>query len=120
VKRLLIAGSRTINPTTPELDSAFGLLLYHLDEQQIVVVHGNARGVDKAGGVWAQSMGYPVEIFEPDWKKNGRGAGYIRNQEMVDTGIGAAFIFWDGSSKGTAHTLKLLEENGIPRVVVVR
>jgi hypothetical protein len=57
VKRLLIAGSRTINPTEPEIDSAFSLLLYHLDGQQIVVVHGNANGVGLANIVTRRLYG---------------------------------------------------------------
>lgn len=44
---------------------------------------GDARGVDEAAFGWAQYGGIPYEVFEADWKKFGKGAGAIRNREML-------------------------------------
>ena len=118
MKRFLIAGSRNRNPLASELDCMFRSLHYYLDGP-VTVVSGGAKGVDTAGEKWAAERHHHVDLFEPDWKANGRSAGYIRNAEMVASGLDAAIVFWDGSSKGTKHTLGLLEEAGVPRVVVV-
>lgn len=39
-------------------------------------------------------------VILPDWKQYNRGAGAVRNREIVDT---ADFVvaIWDGKSKGT-------------------
>lgn len=123
MKRLLVAGSRGIEPSIDDFNHAMDLIANrYLDGSEhgtVIVVHGNARGVDKAGAFWAKAYGHPVEMFEPDWNTDGRGAEFVRNKAMVDSGLDAAIIFWDGSSKDTAHTLGLLEEAGVPRVVVI-
>ena len=118
MSRLLVAGSRNRHPSTDELDHCAEMLQYALDGFGIVVVHGNANGADKRGGAWAKARGWPEDIFEPDLEELGKQAGYLRNIAMVESGVDAAIIFWDGVSKGTKHTLSLIE--GIPRVVVVR
>lgn len=120
MKKLLIAGSRTAEPSDADITTAAVLLSYYLDDGPIVVVHGNAKGADQAGDRWAKNSGRAVEVFLPDWKQFGKQAGFVRNAQMVNAGVDAAIVFWDGSSNGTKNTLSLLEREGVPRVVVVR
>ena len=49
-----------------------------------LMVHGGARGADTLGGEWADSRGVDVKVQEADWTRDGKRAGPIRNQEMLD------------------------------------
>ena len=46
------------------------------------VVLGGRDGVDAWGEAWARHNDVPAKCFLPDRRKNGRGAGPIRNTEM--------------------------------------
>ena len=87
---------------------------------ELVLVSGGARGVDTAAESWALAYGHDTEVHHAEWDTHGKSAGYRRNAEMVDSGIDAAIVFWDGTSRGTRHTLSLVEHKGIPYVLVVR
>lgn len=49
-------------------------------------------------------MGWGVQSFPADWQKNGKSAGYKRNEEMAQNSD-ALIAFWDGESKGTKHMI---------------
>ncbi len=51
-----------------------------------VVIHGAARGADTLGGFVADKLGFKVLAFPAKWNIYGRGAGPIRNQQMIDEG----------------------------------
>ena len=52
----------------------------------IAVISGMASGADMMGHAWATAQGIPVKEFPADWKRHGKGAGMIRNQQMFDEG----------------------------------
>ena len=102
MKRLLVSGTRRgINPDV--LTDALGEALAALggDIGNVMLVHGGATGVDtQCGLIWAE-WGGQVEIHPADWRKHGKAAGSIRNQEMVDLGADLCYAFPDSGSKGT-------------------
>jgi len=110
---LLFAGSRGIVPS----DDLLNWASYCLDRHVDVVIHGGARGVDLAAGVWAANKGYEVEVHTAEWDELGKKAGFVRNSEMVGL-ADAAIVIWDGESRGTRHTLGLIAAKGIPYVLV--
>lgn len=66
-----------------------------------VIIHGDARGADRASGAWADSRRVTVEPYPADWKLHGRAAGPIRNSQMLDEGwpdLGVAFPGGVGTS----------------------
>lgn len=103
--KLIIAGSRTINPLLSRLDEAVADLEALTERSVTEVVSGGAHGVDQAGEAWAASAGIPVKRFIPRWDDLGRGAGYVRNREMAEY-ADALLAVWDGSSRGTAHMIR--------------
>ncbi len=117
--RLLVAGSRGLTPGPNEFDLALTLLLPLSHTPVITIVHGTAKGVDQAGAEWAKERGWRVEGHRADWNAHGKSAGFIRNTEMVSTGIDGAIFFWDGKSRGTQHTMGLVNSSSIPYVTVV-
>ena len=85
--------------------------------QGTTVISGGARGVDTAAEHTARSMGFPVRIHSAHWEEFGKRAGFLRNQDIVAE-ADLIVAFWDGTSKGTAHTIKLAESSGKPCMIV--
>jgi lactate dehydrogenase-like 2-hydroxyacid dehydrogenase len=77
--------------------------------QPTEIVSGKARGVDTIGEQWAKENNIPVVEFPANWKKYGKRAGYLRNEQMAEY-ADALVAVWDGSSKGTAHMIRIAEE----------
>lgn len=105
--KTIIAGSRTIvgYSTVKKAIERSGFVIS-------VVFSGAARGVDKLGEKWAKENGVPVECFPANWKEYGKGAGMIRNSEMV-AGADALIAVWDGISRGTADTIGKAKKSGL-------
>ena len=72
----------------------------------LVIVSGGAAGADSMAEWFAKEHGLKTHIIKPDWNKHGKSAGFIRNQEIWDN-ADAGVAFWDGKSKGTAHSFKI-------------
>ena len=98
--KVIIAGSRDITDIGYVI-KAVGDACFGISE----VVCGCARGVDKLGAKYAESLAIPVKEFKADWKGNGKSAGILRNCEMADY-ADALIAIWDGQSNGTAHMIK--------------
>jgi hypothetical protein len=78
----------------------------HVFSTITLIVSGGADGADKLAECWADKNGVEKLIIKPDWDKHGKRAGFIRNVEIwnnSDEGI----AFWDGQSKGTAHSFDI-------------
>lgn len=77
-----------------------------------VLVHGAAPGADiTCARTWVE-WGGAMEAHPADWKKHGKAAGPIRNQEMVDSGLDLLIAFPGG--RGTADMVRRAEEAGVP------
>lgn len=90
MKRLLVTGSREF--------SNIDLALTALSEARwklgpdLVVVHGGARGADQLLGALAAERGLRTEVHRANWRDNGRAAGVMRNQEMVNAGADLCLV----------------------------
>ena len=110
----LVVGSRSFN----NYDLMSNSLDYFLQNQkQVVIVSGEAQGADQMSKRYAKEKGYRYVGFPADWSM-GRYAGYERNKKMhryithfPKRGVVA---FWDGVSKGTAHSFSLAKEYNNP------
>ena len=76
-----------------------------------VVVSGGARGVDSWAERAARARGLAVEIYEANWTAYGRRAGFVRNYTIVKA-ADQVVAFWDGQSKGTAHSIQVARDLG--------
>lgn len=81
------------------------------------VVSGAARGVDSVAAECARACKLAVLEFPADWVEYGRSAGFRRNQQIVDA-ADRVVAFWDGQSKGTAHTIELAKKAGKPVEII--
>lgn len=105
--KTIIAGSRTISDLSV-INIAVQASGFHIS----VVVEGEAKGVDSLAKLWAEANGIPVTEFKADWRRFGRGAGPIRNEQMAKFADGLIAI-WDGQSPGTKNMIALGEELGL-------
>lgn len=81
------------------------------------IIQGEAKGADFMARVWAKHMGIPFESYPADWKTHGRGAGHIRNQQMLDEGKPQYAVAFPGGA-GTADMTKRLQGAGVPVWVI--
>ena len=81
------------------------------------IVSGGANGADSLAERYAADYGLPLIVFKPDWKKHGRGAGIVRNKEIVQE-ADEVVAFWDGKSRGTNSTIGFAEKANKPLKVV--
>lgn len=117
--KLIVAGSRTINDLEVVRDAVDTFIRTYGDVTEIV--SGNAYGVDQLGLQVARDLEIRKRRFIPDWRKNGRRAGILRNIEMADyverslsTPKGGLCAIWDGESKGTKHMIEEMTKRNLP------
>ncbi len=99
-----VIGSRNFNN--------YDLFEKELDKHQIrEIISGGARGADRLAERYAQERSLPIQIFNADWEKYGKSAGFIRNKKIVDN-CDAVIAFWDGDSRGTKSSMNFAEKAG--------
>lgn len=114
--KVIVCGSRAWNSewcrtlVYNELDR-----LARQSREAIVVIHGACpKGADRFASEWVSRPSNGEEVTYPaDWDNHGKKAGFIRNQAMADDGADLVLAFWDGSSKGTEHMIKVATQAGI-------
>jgi len=97
----------------------------------LTIVHGDCpTGADHWADKWATYQAVRQEKHPADWNKLGKGAGPIRNQEMVDAGADICLAFVCPCSKmdcsisrphdshGTSSTIRMAKKAGIPVRIV--
>jgi len=84
--------------------------VYSLDEDDTIVT-GGARGADQFAEIYGRERGLAVIVYQADWDTHGRRAGLIRNHDIIG-GADRVVAFWNGSSTGTQHSLRLAKEAG--------
>ena len=107
--RIIIAGSRTFNDYARLAEVMDKLCV---NQSKITVISGTANGADTLGELWARINGHQIERYPADWKRKGRQAGYLRNEEMASV-ADSLVAFWDGSSPGTSHMIEIAKLRGL-------
>jgi hypothetical protein len=81
-----------------------------------VVVHGNAQGADRLADRAARSLGLRTEPHSARWRTEGRAAGPLRNQRMVDLGADVCLVFIVSGLEivGTKDCWRRADTAGIP------
>jgi hypothetical protein len=90
-----------------------------------VVIHGAARGADTIAGEVAAELGFAVRAYPARWDSEGKAAGPLRNQRMLDSEPDilrvlafTASIMRDGRLSGTGDMLRRCVEAGVVATVV--
>ena len=106
--RLLVVGSRSVTD--------FDLSPY-ISSDVDTIISGGASGVDSLAERYADMHRLSKYIMRPRYDIYGRGAPLKRNEKMVDM-ADAVLVVWDGSSRGTLHTVNYAKKINKPLTVV--
>lgn len=74
------------------------------------IVSGGANGADKLAELYASQNKIPITIYSPDWKQYGKGAGLLRNTQIVNS-IDYLIAFVSKKSVGTWDTIRKAKQN---------
>ena len=119
--KVIIAGSRDFN-NYEYMKQMLDQQIYELAEELnlldevVEIVSGRARGADKLGEKYSKDRDYGLKIFPADWKRYGKRAGYLRNEQMAQY-ADVCICFWDGESRGTKHMIDLANRYGLKVIV---
>jgi len=110
--RVLVYGGRDFVPDK----HSWGWLVEQLQDLEYdagpcTVISGRAAGADCVGESAAASLDILVETFPALWKEEGRAAGHLRNQRMLDSGIDVAIQLPGG--RGTEDMRRRLDKAGV-------
>ena len=88
-----------------------------VNQKDIEIVSGTAKGADLLGERYANQKNYPVKRFPADWNKYGKSAGFHRNSQMAQY-ADALIAFWDQRSRGTKMMIELAKKQGLKVQIV--
>ena len=107
MKRIIIIGSRRRNEVADWLviEQTF-LSVYTLDD--ILISGVCPKGGDHFAEILSEKYLIPIVIFPADWKRFGRGAGFIRNTDIAKNGDVLIALVAPDRKGGTEDTIKSL------------
>jgi hypothetical protein len=115
--KLLVCGGRDYSDTA-RLTEVLDRVRLHLGAIELIIIHGGCpTGADAMADKWAEDRGVERIVFLADWKNQGRAAGPIRNQKMLDDGAPDGVIAFPGG-RGTADMMKRATKLNLPRAEV--
>lgn len=132
-RRIVISGSRDIDVSkanveyilgfaVSQLVNMWGLAVFPTKHFTILVGYNpetkQPRGVDEIAYNYFSKRYDKVEPWPADWDQYGKGAGMIRNKAMVDSGVDAGIVLWNGWSPGTFNMIDLLDSVGCEYVLL--
>lgn len=74
-----------------------------------IILSGHASGADMIGEQYAKEHGIKCKLYPAEWKKYGKIAGPIRNEQMAKN-ADKVIAFWDGKSRGTKSMINLAKQ----------
>ena len=119
---VLIAGSRTIcdyNQVSKYIDAELQLFGITPDKYDIIIVQGEANGIDYIAYRYAEEHKYSCYCIPALWHIYGNSAGFIRNEKMHnliaknnDNRLCICFKHSLSNGKGTSHSIELGQKYG--------
>lgn len=112
--KLAVIGSRDF--------TNYQLLKRYLDEFQKeypfdTIISGGARGADSLAEKYAKANNLAFFSYLAEWEMYGARAGFVRNKEIIRN-ADMIIAFWDGTSRGTLHSIKLAEKQRKKHIVI--
>jgi hypothetical protein len=112
--RFFITGSRDLFIKKEIKKVLADLYAKGINPKKMVMVVGDAKGVDATAAKLWQEAGLRIEVFKADWDQYGKKAGMLRNILMLKSGVDYGYGFCKNNSRGTTGMLKAANELGVP------
>lgn len=112
--RFFITGSRDLFIKEDIKKVLADLYAKGINPKKMVMVVGDAKGVDTTAAKLWKDAGLAIEVFKADWEEYGKKAGMLRNMEMLKSGVDYGYGFCKNNSKGTTGMLKAASSLGVP------
>ena len=112
---ILVAGGRDFDDLMM-IEAVMGKAIRHclaLDPtRKIRFIQGGAKGADFLCKCLAKKYGYECDQYDADWDTHGRGAGNIRNKQMLDEGRPDFVVIMPGG-RGTSDMFHQATQAGL-------
>ena len=113
--RILVTGSRDWDDAKTIAETLkYEFIINNRNKNMILVTGACPTGADLLAEQAWHAQGFAIERHPADWQRYGKGAGFIRNQHMVDLGANVCYAFLRNGSKGTQHCIDRAQLAGIP------
>ena len=112
MKKILVCGGREWHLADP-IYSALSGLLELTSAQNIMIIHGGARGADIIAGSVGKQLGMAVARVDADWDYYHKAAGAIRNKWMASLNPDYVLAYVEDfhASKGTKNMVNLAKSS---------
>ena len=107
--RVIVCGGRNYNDHVKICES---LNAMHHKHGIDLIIEGGANGADAHAATWATNNEVPRCTFHANWKKLGKRAGPVRNENMIVLGKGDCLIAFSGGI-GTKSMTSLARKHGL-------
>jgi hypothetical protein len=108
--RVLVCGGRNYSDRKKFISTMDAI---DVERQITLIIQGGASGADSLAKLWALRAAVPYIEFRADWNKNGRAAGPLRNQKMIDQGRPDLVVAFQGG-RGTSDMMRRARTAKIP------
>lgn len=113
--RVLVTGSRTWEDADTIADA---LMRVYKERGPFTLVSGACpRGADRIAEQIVEDWGISgmdIERHPAEWDRLGKAAGFIRNAEMVHSGVDLCLAFIRNHSSGASHCAGVASRHGVP------
>lgn len=114
--RILVCGGRNYHNLETVFMFLDGLANNQIPEPISCIITGMAQGADSIALTYAYKRNIHAEKFPAFWKRDGRKAGPIRNQQMIDEGKPDYVVAFPGGigtldmiTRAKIHNIKVIE-----------
>lgn len=80
------------------------------------IVSGGARGTDTLAEKYAKKYNIELKTYLPDWKRNGKAAGIIRNADIINNSD-YVIAFPSHHGRGTQDSIRKAKKSNPPKKV---
>ena len=113
--RIIVCGGRQY----ADRERVFAVLdMLHVECIIALVIHGGAPGADRLAADWAMLRVVPIAAYIAQWNRDGRAAGPIRNQLMLNEAKPSLVVAFLGG-RGTADLVKRARLAGVKVIEVL-
>lgn len=114
---IIVAGTRKYD-NVREFDSYLTDYLTLFTCKTLLISGAAHTGADRLVIDYGRRRDVPVLEVSANWDRDGRAAGYIRNDIMAKLAT-HLLVFWDGKSKGTDHMIRSAAKRKLRTTIIV-